>query len=1573
MIECPPNQVINCTTPPSVTNTGIATPSGSLCVVLSTDTLSGSLTTDDPVARFYTSNGGTCSTTPNDKYYDAWRFVVSETDTYTFTGNFSGDGMAGIYTEFFDPIAPCDRFITGDDNSGPGSNPLVMTNLLAPGTYVLVSSTVGTLQTMDYGWSISSAGSGFVAPTYELTYVDQFTQGSCTGAGTIDRTWIAEDACENVATCIQTITVVDFSPPQLSCPADVTVACSDPLPPAAITSAIDACFFPEPNCDQGQSTPGFPSDPGCEAAICAADPFCCDVVWDGLCAAAAASEPACCGCLETPTCGDYCDQPQGTPGFAADPECEAAICAADPFCCDVEWDAICAAAALDEPECCECLVEPTCEKVPVTFADSAPSNECPARIVRTYTAIDDCGNVATCTQYIYLEDTEPPTLFVPADITVECPSDTDPGISGQAIGIDNCGQPTVSYTDFYCATEGFVDAYAPGNWAASAPNGGSVVVNGGVVLTSPNGSACGGGQSTTYSIVVPEDGKLVFGWSYITSDSDGPFWDPFGYSLNGTFNQLTDNGGPDMQSGMAQVLVNEGDIFAFDANSVDCIFGSAATTVIDFFVFTCANEPPPGVFWPTDIDRCWAAVDACGQTTLGLQHITIQDLELPSAICNQSMAVPVDAMGMTQIPAEAFDGGSSDNCGFVFFKARRMDAPDGYDCFANGNDQYQFDDVVKFCCEDIPNNEIMVVLRVYEHEPDPGIVSDDHLEGHWVECMVRVEVQDKIAPEIECPTDLTVSCEFPFDPDNLSVFGSVADDPADREEICIDDPGNPNTIGLTCIGLDGLASDNCSMTIEELPSINVDSVCGTGHILRTFTTTDNGGLSASCQQWITFVNFDPFSEEDIDWPDDFTTTDICMVDQLDPDDLTYPYNEPVLSSDGCDLVTFTYDDVVYDFSNSSEACFKILRTWSVIDWCQFESNNGQTVGLWTDVQVIKVHNTVPPEILTRTPDQTICTDDPGCGPGNVVLNATGSDDCTDEEVLKWRIRIDWDDNGSFDDISPAGTGNAIEYATQLPLGTHRVLFTIEDLCGNMTTEESFITMISCKTPTPVCQHVTTTLTPMGNNAMATIWASDLDASSYHDCGYAVSFAFDSLGLQQSMTFDCDDIGTNAVPMYVIDENGLWDFCTVMVTVVDHSGTCTTDDLSGTIAGMVTSSGTMQMSDVMIQLHGSGLNPEYTDAGSYAFPAMPFGGSYSVEPVLDANHKQGVSTIDLIKIQKHLLGIELLESPYKVIAADANRSGSISAVDILELKKLILGLIDELPSNTSWRFVDADYVFPDGQDPLQQSFPESYEIDPFMTDMLNVDFVGIKVGDVNESSSQVNSGSADGVQSGRMESIELTMRDVDLAPGEEHTVVVKADQLNAIGTMQFTLTWDPSRLQVLAVEPGDRTRDRQWNDTRLDEGVLPFSWHTLEVPGADADQLFTLRVRALDRVAVSEVFELGSAITPEEGSLADGAIAPLDLKFDREQVGEAKLKVYQNVPNPFAGSTVIPFVTPDAGPVQLLVYDAFGVLLHQQVQDVEAGYHEFHIQPNDIKANGLLIYTVKTTNSQATNRMLIVNE
>ena len=63
----------------------------------------------------------------------------------------------------------------------------------------------------------------------------------CGGTGTVVRVWTATDDCGNTASCSQTITVVDNTPPELVCPPDWELDYLDPVPPPASQSGGFHC------------------------------------------------------------------------------------------------------------------------------------------------------------------------------------------------------------------------------------------------------------------------------------------------------------------------------------------------------------------------------------------------------------------------------------------------------------------------------------------------------------------------------------------------------------------------------------------------------------------------------------------------------------------------------------------------------------------------------------------------------------------------------------------------------------------------------------------------------------------------------------------------------------------------------------------------------------------------------------------------------------------------------------------------------------------------------------------------------------------------------------------------------------------------------------------------------------------------------------------------------------------------------------------------------------------------------------------------------------------------------------
>ncbi len=159
-----------------------------------------------------------------------------------------------------------------------------------------------------------------------------------------------------------------------------------------------------------------------------------------------------------------------------------------------------------------------------------------------------------------------------------------------------------------------------------------------------------------------------------------------------------------------------------------------------------------------------------------------------------------------------------------------------------------------------------------------------------------------------------------------------------------------------------------------------------------------------------------------------------------------------------------------------------------------------------------------------------------------------------------------------------------------------------------------------------------------------------------------------------------------------------------------------------------------MQEVRIDITGGTTVHTFTDSlGNYNFNNIPVGGNYTLQPSFDFNDLNGVTTYDLVLTSKHILGIETLDSPWKIIAADINKSGSMTSFDIVEARKVILGINPSFPANTSWRFWPATTVFLSPTNPFMGGLPpESIKINNLQANFSGADFKGVKVGDLNNS-------------------------------------------------------------------------------------------------------------------------------------------------------------------------------------------------------------------------------------------------
>lgn len=912
----------------------------------------------------------------------------------------------------------------------------------------------------------------------------------------------------------------------------------------------------------------------------------------------------------------------------------------------------------------------------------------------------------------------------------------------------------------------------------------------------------------------------------------------------------------------------------------------------------------------------YIATDDCGNSTACSKVVNVEDNVPPVAVCDEFTVVSLTSDGTGKVYATTFNDGSSDNCELSHFEVRRMENA----C----QDDTIFDEYAYFTCCDL-GDTVQVSMRVF----------DKNL--NYNECMVEVWVQDKLPPTVTCPPDKTVDCSE--DLIDLARFG------------------------------DATATDNCdSIVITEVIRRGTDN-CGIGVIRRIFRGTDSDGRVGTCTQRITVRNNDLFEYDDIEWPLDWTT-DQCGA-STDPDDIPCNrrnYCRPILDSNSCGHLAVTYTDQVLAINN---ACFKVLRTWVVVDWCQYDPNDDYPVGYWDWVQTIKVVDEDAPVIDCPADTMLVEHFDADCIDIDVSIPAFTATDCSND--LTFEVRIDYDNNGSYDTIVRGNDASGVYQG-----GFHRLLVVASDGCGNTATCEFYLDIVDRKKPSAVCFNgLSATLMPDGlGSGMITLIPMMFNNKSFDNCT-----AMPDLKLEIfPADFTCDDIGMQLVRLEVTDLAGNMDFCETFVDIQDNMGACSGNTRPGSIGGSIKDNSGAGVQGVRVDLNtgGSVLSSYSTTAdGSYMFSDLQQGADYTVTPVLNDEVDNGVSTFDLLLISRHILNVEKLDSPYKIIAADANRTGNVSTLDLVAIRKVILKTATDFPNNTSWRFLDKNYVFANPTAPLDESFREVMNYNNLAGDMDVSDFMAIKVGDVNDDAKANQILGVDG----RTFNGTLNFATEDIAFEANQTIAIPftADDFQEIAGYQFTFDFDETALTLNDIETNEALGLTKGNFgfSMTDEGIITTSWDnsktTQIVTGTEV--LFTLHFQTQTAGKLSEAIAISSEFTTAEAYASLDANNPdiknVSLRFSNADVAATDFELYQNNPNPFTKMTTIGFQLPVAAQATLTVFDLAGKVLKVYNGDFEKGYNQIRVSNNDIPASGVLYYRLETSDHTATKKMILV--
>ena len=779
--------------------------------------------------------------------------------------------------------------------------------------------------------------------------------------------------------------------------------------------------------------------------------------------------------------------------------------------------------------------------------------------------------------------------------------------------------------------------------------------------------------------------------------------------------------------------------------------------------------------------------------------------------------------------------------------------------------------------------------------------------GLFNECRSRVVLDDEILPTLVCPTTRTVNCQKDYEDTTLTGIASAMD-------VC---------------GID---------SIYYIDGLDFNA-CGTaGTILRNWFATDFAGNIGTCTQQIIVIDDTPL---EITFPEEYTTYE-CNSD-LSPD----VTGRPIITGDDCEDLLVSHEDEIFTLGDAT--CTQIIRTWKVVDWCTFTGTNGNSEGYITHAQIINILDWTAPEITSCPQDVTVSINTFDCET-TVTLPIVEATDCN--VTLTYR------------NDSPYATNNQENASGLYPLGTTLVNYTVSDGCGNESTCSVNISVIDEQAPTPVCKHsISIALRADGT---VEVPHNAINSGSYDNCGSSGTLSYEI----SPNFFTCTDIGQQTINLIVTDAFGNADFCTTDIFIQDNHANCDPTGFSA-IGGRITTENGTAMKEVAVEISGGMSQMNFTnDAGEYIFQNLSKLASYTVRPMTGTNIKDGVSTFDIVLIQKHILNIETLDSPYKLIAADVNNSKTITAFDVVLLRQVILGIKEAFPNNQSWRYVASDFEFSTAENPLVHSFPEFLNYNQLLASELQKDFIAIKIGDVNNSANPRNKATGRSTKT----PISFEVNDINLKAGEEYHIPFRAADISQLLGYQMTIQFDTDRLAFIEAIPGEPTTMGADNFglAHLDKGFLTTSWGTVVEENLSSDAiLFTLVFEAKNNEKLSKILGINSNITRAEAYNKIEETRDIQLHFLPQNVRE-ELILYQNKPNPFSQQTSIGFELPQATTATISIYTITGQLLKEHSGNFKKGYNEIAFNSSDLSiANGVLYYHLETPTAKRVSKKMII--
>ncbi len=405
-----------------------------------------------------------------------------------------------------------------------------------------------------------------------------------------------------------------------------------------------------------------------------------------------------------------------------------------------------------------------------------------------------------------------------------------------------------------------------------------------------------------------------------------------------------------------------------------------------------------------------------------------------------------------------------------------------------------------------------------------------------------------------------------------------------------------------------------------------------------------------------------------------------------------------------------------------------------------------------------------------------------------------------------------------------------------------------------------------------------------------------------------------------------------------------------------------------VSGRVTTNQGVPVSDAIVNIGKNNfLHPSQetqTDVnGIYHFVSLKKGNAFYLRGQKNDHVLQGVNTLDLIAIQKHLLGLQPFNTLLQWVAADINHDDIVNVMDLLELKKVLLGINTVFPNNTSWRIGNCREI----TSQFIPDFVETANIPSVVDQQVNFDFLGVKIGDVNEDFKTDIQGEQ--LSSRNDQQYVIRFDDQNVAEGDKVIVPFKASgdiQLEGIQLMFETGDMELTDIQggVIPITRECYHVDRQ--------DALRISWSQAESISISADDvLFTLIFSTRSPGQLGDKLHLlHSELQPEIYTNDKTKQIILSTSATSNEIKHQRMSDIVIEPNPFKTSTTIRFQMTESGSVRFVFFNLDGQQLYTVQHDYLQGPQSLELVNGVLPDGETLIYCQMIAVDQVSTQKLV---